>query len=69
VNAAGAPEPYLHDCEHCLVYNESLGRICLVGLRDAVVVATPDTLLVFPAGRSPEVRALSERFDPPEKGP
>jgi len=69
VNAAGAPEPCLLDCERCLVYNESRGRICLVGQRDAVVVATPDAFLVIPAGRSPEVRALSESFDPPGKGP
>ena len=69
VNAADVPESYLLDCERCLVYNESRGRVCLVGQRDAVVVATPDTFLVLPAGRSAEVRVLSERFDPPVEGP
>jgi mannose-1-phosphate guanylyltransferase len=69
VSAAGVPEPSLTDCERCLVYTESPGRVCLVGLGDAVVVATPDTLLVLPVGRSAEVRALAERFDPPGEGP
>jgi mannose-1-phosphate guanylyltransferase len=65
VNAGGAPDPYLIDCERTLVYNESLRRISLIGLSGAVVVATPDTLMVLPAERSSQVRELSERFDPP----
>jgi mannose-1-phosphate guanylyltransferase len=69
VSAVGVPEPSLTDCERCLVYTESPGRICLAGLKDVVVVATPDTFLVLPAGRSAEVRALSERFDPPGEDP
>lgn len=64
VNVGGAPESYLVDCERTLVYNESTQRITLIGLRDAVVVATPDTLMILPAERSSEIRGLSERFDP-----
>lgn len=67
INVGGAPEACLVDCERTLVYNESSQRISLIGLTDAVVVATPDTLMVLPAERSPEIRGISERFDPSEE--
>lgn len=58
-------DPILRDAEGCIVYN-SLGAsqmaLAVVGVRDLIVVATPDAVLVMPKGRSQDVRAIVEEI-------
>ena len=58
-------DPVLLDCSGCVVYNDrgadalALG---VAGLRDMVVVATADALLVLPKARAQEVRNLVQEI-------
>jgi len=45
---------------NCLVRSEPGKRVALVGVRDLIVVATGDDILVLPRGRSQEVRKIVE---------
>ncbi len=54
---ASAGELVLVDCDDCLV--QSGGRmVAVVGVRDLVVVETPDAVLVCPRGRAQDVRRV-----------
>lgn len=48
------------DAENCLVRSEGGKRVALVGVRDLIVVATGDDILVLPRGRSQDVRKIIE---------
>lgn len=50
----------LIDAENCLVRSEAGRRIALVGVRDLVVVAAGDDILVLPRGRSQDIRKIIE---------
>lgn len=50
----------LMESRDCVVYNETTGqKISLLGVEGLVVVATDDAILVCPADRSQDVRALA----------
>jgi mannose-1-phosphate guanylyltransferase len=48
------------DTANCLVRSEAGKRIALVGVRDLIVVAAGDDVIVLPRGRSQEVRKIVE---------
>ena len=48
------------EMENCLVRSETGMRIALVGVRDLIVVAAGNDVLVLPRGRSQEVKKLIE---------
>jgi len=48
------------DAENCFVRSEPGRRIALVGVRDLIVVAAGDDVLVLPRGRSQDVRKIIE---------
>ncbi|NIJ19951.1 mannose-1-phosphate guanylyltransferase/mannose-1-phosphate guanylyltransferase/mannose-6-phosphate isomerase [Sphingomonas naasensis] len=48
------------DAENCLIRSEAGKRVALVGVRDLIVVATGDDVLVLPRGRSQDVRKIIE---------
>jgi mannose-1-phosphate guanylyltransferase len=50
----------LIDAENCLVRSEAGRRIALVGVRDLIVVAAGDDILVLPRGRSQDIRKIIE---------
>nr|WP_294817722.1 mannose-1-phosphate guanylyltransferase/mannose-6-phosphate isomerase [uncultured Sphingomonas sp.] len=50
----------LIDAENCLVRSEKGKRIALVGVRDLIVVAAGDDVLVLPRGRSQDIRKIIE---------
>lgn len=50
----------LIDAENCLVRSETGRRIALVGVRDLIVVAAGDDILVLPRGRSQDIRKIIE---------
>jgi mannose-1-phosphate guanylyltransferase/mannose-1-phosphate guanylyltransferase/mannose-6-phosphate isomerase len=50
----------LIDVENCLVRSETGKRIALVGVRDLIVVAAGDDVLVLPRGRSQDIRKIIE---------
>jgi mannose-1-phosphate guanylyltransferase/mannose-1-phosphate guanylyltransferase/mannose-6-phosphate isomerase len=50
----------LIDAENCLVRSEAGKRIALVGVRDLIVVAAGDDVLVLPRGRSQEINKIIE---------
>jgi mannose-1-phosphate guanylyltransferase/mannose-1-phosphate guanylyltransferase/mannose-6-phosphate isomerase len=50
----------LIDVENCLVRSEKGKRIALVGVRDLIVVAAGDDVLVLPRGRSQDIRKIIE---------
>ncbi|KRC82711.1 mannose-1-phosphate guanyltransferase [Sphingomonas sp. Root241] len=50
----------LIDAENCLVRSEAGKRIALVGVRDLIVVAAGDDVLVLPRGRSQDIRKIIE---------
>lgn len=50
----------LIDVENCLVRGETGKRIALVGVRDLIVVAAGDDILVLPRGRSQDIRKIIE---------
>jgi mannose-1-phosphate guanylyltransferase len=50
----------LIDAENCLVRSETGKRIALVGVRDLIVVAAGDDILVLPRGRSQDIRKIIE---------
>lgn len=51
----------IEDCEGCLVHSETR-LIAAVGLRDAVIVDTPDALLVMDKARAQDTRQLVGRL-------
>ena len=56
-NNAVQGDAMLQDCENCLVH--ASGRlVAAVGLRDTVVVETPDAILVMDSARAQETKAL-----------
>jgi mannose-1-phosphate guanylyltransferase len=48
------------DTANCLVRSEAGKRVALVGVRDLIVVAAGDDVIVLPRGRSQEVRKIVE---------
>jgi mannose-1-phosphate guanylyltransferase/mannose-1-phosphate guanylyltransferase/mannose-6-phosphate isomerase len=50
----------LIDAENCLVRSEAGKRIALVGVRDLIVVAAGDDVLVLPRGRSQDIKKIIE---------
>jgi mannose-1-phosphate guanylyltransferase len=48
------------DAENCLIRSEAGKRVALVGVRDLIVVAAGDDILVLPRGRSQDVRKIIE---------
>jgi mannose-1-phosphate guanylyltransferase len=48
------------DAENCLIRSEPGKRVALVGVRDLIVVATGDDILVLPRGRSQDIRKIIE---------
>jgi len=48
------------DVENCLVRSEAGKRVALVGVRDLIVVAAGDDILVLPRGQSQDVRKIIE---------
>jgi mannose-1-phosphate guanylyltransferase/mannose-1-phosphate guanylyltransferase/mannose-6-phosphate isomerase len=48
------------DAENCLVRGEAGKRIALVGVKDLIVVAHGDDVLILPRGRSQEVKRVIE---------
>lgn len=48
------------DAENCLVRSEAGKRVALVGVRDLIVVAAGDDILVLPRGRSQDIRKIIE---------
>lgn len=58
-------EPIVRDCTGCVVYNapgpEKMA-VGVVGMKDVVVVATEDAVLVLPAARSQDVRHIVQEL-------
>lgn len=52
------------DTANCLVRSEPGKRVALVGVRDLIVVAAGDDVIVLPRGRSQEVRKIVEALKP-----
>lgn len=52
----------LLDCEDCLVYSKDR-LVSMVGLKDLIVVDSPDALLVMKKGDSDKVKQVVERLD------
>lgn len=48
------------DSENCLIRTEAGRRVALVGVRDLIVVAAGDDVLVLPRGQSQDVRKIIE---------
>lgn len=58
-------DPIMCDTEGCIVYNSSGASqmaLAVIGVRDLIVVATPDAVLVMPKGRSQDVRAIVDEI-------
>lgn len=53
----------LVDAEGCIVYQEGPGRVVILGADDLVVVQTPETTMVLPRERAPELKDLLARLD------
>jgi len=60
-----ANEALLLDCKNSLIYQagESGRLIAVLGVRDLVIVDTPDVLLVIPAAMSERVRELVRELE------
>ena len=58
-------DPVLVECANCVVYNAA-GKdkmaVGVVGMEDAIVVATDDAVLVMPQSRAQDVRAVVEEL-------
>jgi mannose-1-phosphate guanylyltransferase len=50
------------DCERCYVRAGNGKVVALVGLKDFIVVDTPDALLVMPRDRAQEVKRVVEQL-------
>ncbi|HWH01992.1 MAG TPA: mannose-1-phosphate guanylyltransferase, partial [Pilimelia sp.] len=57
-DGAGAPDVLLDDCAATVVVPRSGRLVAGLGLRDVVVVDTPDAVLVCPRGRAQDVKRL-----------
>lgn len=55
---AAVGDAALVDCDGCYVCSPNGKLIALLGMRDVVVVDTPDALLVLPRSRAQDVRAV-----------
>ncbi|UZK65667.1 mannose-1-phosphate guanylyltransferase/mannose-6-phosphate isomerase [Sphingomonas sp. M1-B02] len=53
----------LLDTSHCLVRADAGKRVALVGVRDLIVVASGDDILVMPRGRSQDVKKVVEALN------
>jgi mannose-1-phosphate guanylyltransferase len=51
-------EAILEDVKDCTIWSEGGRTVAAVGVRDLVVVDTPDALLVVPRDRAQDVRAI-----------
>ena len=51
------------DTSNCLIRTDGL-RIATVGVSDLIIVASGDTILIMPRGRSQDVKALTARIKP-----
>jgi mannose-1-phosphate guanylyltransferase / mannose-6-phosphate isomerase len=60
-NNAMQGDVLLQDCEGCMVHGTSR-LVAVVGLKDAVIVDSPDALLVMAAERTQETRNLVEKL-------
>ena len=49
------------DAADCLLRGEGV-TVCVAGVRDLIVVATPEAVIVVPRERAQEVRALRDRY-------
>ncbi len=58
-------DPVLVDCQDCIVYNDSGSDnmvVGVVGVKDLVVVATPDAVLVVPKDRAQDAKKIVEEL-------
>lgn len=65
-------DPVLVECQDSIVYNApgaAAMTLGVVGMKEVIVVATPDAVLVLPKARSEEVRAILQELRRREGGP
>lgn len=56
-------ETYCWDTVNSLLYNKNSNlKICTLGIKDLIVVATEDSIMICPKERAQEVRTISESF-------
>lgn len=61
-NATQAADAVVLDCERCYVRAGNGKLVALVGLKDLIVVDTPDALLVMPRDRAQDVKRIVEQL-------
>lgn len=56
-----------HDTTGSIIYNYTDQMIATIGLKDMVVVATPDVIMVTPQAKVPDIKKLLATFDGTDK--
>lgn len=58
---------HLHGTENSLVYNYTDQMVTVIGMRDLIVVVTPDVVMVVPQDKIPEVKSMLAGFEGTDK--
>jgi len=62
--AASGPGPITAvDCDDCYIHSDGL-QVAALGVRDLIIVASGQRLLILPRGRSQEVKKLLLAMEP-----
>lgn len=59
----------LKDCERCLLASENGQLIATIGVKDLIVVTTPDAVLVADKAHTQEVKEIVKSLEKPSKNP